>query len=73
MSNGIVPIELTEIYPSGTTKRTGSTAIVLAEHDKIQFRVKVQNGDWVDYLAQTVPNGKQWSLSAGFFIMETAG
>jgi len=68
MSSEII---LTEIYPSGTIKRTGSEDYTLAEHDKIQLRIKVQNGDWVNYFDQSVPGGKQWNLSAGIFIRET--
>ena len=64
-------ITLTEIYPAGTVKRTGAEKYVLAEHDKVQFRIKVQNGDWIDYFDQTVPNGKQWNFSVGIFIKET--
>ena len=68
MSDEII---LTEVYPAEAIKRTGCEVFVLGEHDKVQFRVKVQNGDWVDYFSQSVPNGKQWNLSVGFFIMET--
>lgn len=71
MPEEIVPIVLTEVYPAGTVKKTGSQSILLSEHDKVQVRVKVQGGDWVDYFDQTVPAGKQWSLTAGIFVRET--
>jgi len=64
-------IILTEAYPAGTIKRTGSEVFVLEEHDKVQFRIKVQDGDWVDCFDYSVPNGKQWNISVGFFVMET--
>ena len=72
MPDEIIPIiELTEVYPLGTIKKTGSQILTLSEHDKIQVRVKVQGGDWVDYFDQTVPNGKQWVVAVGISVKET--
>jgi len=64
-------IMLTEVYPAGTTKKTGAEYYALEEHDKVQFRVKVHGGDWIDYFDQSVPNGKRWGFSVGLFVMET--
>lgn len=65
-------ISLITTHPAGLVVKSGGDSFVLTTGKRIQLRHN-ESGTPVDFLDETVPNGKEWEVSINIHVRETVG